>query len=412
MLILVSLCLCVTGLESRSLGQLLLPARNSNELNPLCELRPILLESNLFDLPSLQELALFQPTMAGNNALPLEGIKSLKRLKLDYRPIGEFDLLGELVRNRQFDPAQRRPVNGLFDPLNLFGSRKPAGKATTTNKKPVVVKNTESASGGLLEKKLANPDVITNYFHENSPEQADHPLLPAIEVAKLGLMHGRKNIRDYSATMHKRERIGGTLMPEEVMELKIRTDRVAEGMNQSAMSVYLKFLSPSNVAGREVIWQKGRNNDRLTVHEYVLGINVKVHLVPNSSLARQGNRYPLTEIGFETLTLRMIEKGVRDCEHGECSVNVNRTSKINGRDCTMIEIVHPTKRDHFEFHIARIFIDDELNVPLRYANYSWPKSKGGEPVLEEEYTFTNIKLNSGLSDIDFDTSNPAYNFPR
>ena len=75
----------------------------------------------------------------------------------------------------------------------------------------------------------------------------------------------------------------------------------------------------------------------------------------------------------------------------------------------MIEVRHPVKRPHFDFHIATIFIDHELNVPIRYASYSWPTEEGGEPVLLEEYTYLDVKLNVGLTDADFDPD--EYDFP-
>ena len=108
----------------------------------------------------------------------------------------------------------------------------------------------------------------------------------------------------------------------------------------------------------------------------------------------------------------MIEKGERDRQQGECVVNINRSSKINGRDCTMIEIRHPVEREHFEFHIAKIFIDDQLNVPISYSAYSWPKEEGGKPVLQETYTFTDLEINVGLTDEDFNIKNPSYDFPQ
>ena len=52
-----------------------------------------------------------------------------------------------------------------------------------------------------------------------------------------------------------------------------------------------------------------------------------------------------------------------------------------------------------------------MNVPIRYAAYSWPKDPGGKPVLEEEYTYLDVKLNVGLGEIDFDPDNPGYDFP-
>ncbi|MEC8305160.1 MAG: DUF1571 domain-containing protein, partial [Planctomycetota bacterium] len=63
------------------------------------------------------------------------------------------------------------------------------------------------------------------------------------------------------------------------------------------------------------------------------------------------------------------------------------------------------------FHIAKVHIDNELRIPIRYAAYSWPRRPGGNPVLEEEYTYKNVKLNVKLSDEDFNPDNPGYKFP-
>ena len=62
-----------------------------------------------------------------------------------------------------------------------------------------------------------------------------------------------------------------------------------------------------------------------------------------------------------------------------------------------------------------IFIDDQRKIPVRYAAYFWPQKAGDAelPVLEE-YTYLNVKLGlTGapiLTDADFDSENPAYNF--
>jgi hypothetical protein len=264
----------------------------------------------------------------------------------------------------------------------------------------------------VVSQKMEDAAVITNYFTSHPPTNATHPLDPAVVVAKMGLENIRGNVQDYTAVMHKQERIGKKLLPVEVMEIKIRHNGVSSDLSQSPMSVYVKFLKPKAMAGREVIWQKDHNKDRLTVHEYVFGRNIQLNLAPTGMLARKGNRYPMTEIGLETLILRMIEKGERDRQQGECVVNINRSSKINGRDCTMIEIRHPVEREHFEFHIAKIFIDDQLNVPISYSAYSWPKEEGGKPVLQETYTFTDLEINVGLTDEDFNIKNPSYDFPQ
>jgi hypothetical protein len=68
----------------------------------------------------------------------------------------------------------------------------------------------------------------------------------------------------------------------------------------------------------------------------------------------------------------------------------------------MLEVVHPLPRPYFDFHIARIFIDEQLDLPVRYEAYTWPPAPGAKPELQECYTYLNLKLNIGLTDENFD----------
>jgi hypothetical protein len=100
----------------------------------------------------------------------------------------------------------------------------------------------------------------------------------------------------------------------------------------------------------------------------------------------------------------------KDVKYGECEVKFFKGAKINDRVCTCTQVVHPVPRKNFLFHIARIFVDDELNLPVRYESYDWPKKTGEAPELIEEYTYLNLKLNAGLTSDDFDIHNSKYNF--
>ena len=124
----------------------------------------------------------------------------------------------------------------------------------------------------------------------------------------------------------------------------------------------------------------------------------------------KGQRYPLTEVGLENLMVQLITRAERDRKRGECKVQFRRNAQVNGRECTVIQVVHPTFRDYFDFHVAQIFVDDQLQVPIRYAAYDWPTAEGERPALIEEYTYLNLKVNVGLSNGDFDVSNKNYNF--
>jgi hypothetical protein len=75
-----------------------------------------------------------------------------------------------------------------------------------------------------------------------------------------------------------------------------------------------------------------------------------------------------------------------------------------------LEVKHPKKQAGLEFFVAQVFIDKELNVPIRYIAFDFPKNAGSDPPILEEYNYTKLKLNVGLTDHDFDTKNKDYNF--
>lgn len=249
-------------------------------------------------------------------------------------------------------------------------------------------------------------------FAEDRPVADKHPLDPAMQLAREKLEYLKANVQDYTCTIVKRERVKGELGEYQKMAAKIRHRRAANGKVESSFAVYLKFLSPPSTAGREVIWVEGENNGNLIVHEAGL-LNIKrLSLDPKGALAMMGQRYPISEIGMQNLAEQLIKKGERDRRHGECEVQFYKNAMVDKRPCLMIQVVHPVKRDHFDFYKAQIFIDEKLNVPIRYAAWTWPESPGGEPVLEEEYTYLDVELNVGLTKKSFDPDNPDYNYPR
>ena len=230
-----------------------------------------------------------------------------------------------------------------------------------------------------------------------------HPLQPALDLAQQGLVKINANVRDYSCTIVKRERIDGKLGEHEYMFAKIRSQ---------PFSVYLYFLGPDSVKGQEVIYVAGHNDGNMLAHagSGVRAMVGTVSLKPQSMLAMTGNRYPITEIGVENLAKRLVEVAEHDKQFGECDVNFYPNAKVNGRICTCVQVAHPVPRRNFRFHLARVFIDDELTIPIRYEAYDWPQEAGGQPVLLEEYTYMNVKTNNGFTDADFDPKNTAYKF--
>lgn len=241
----------------------------------------------------------------------------------------------------------------------------------------------------------------------------EHPLDRALRIATDGLSHVRNNIADYTCTMIKRERINGVLGEYEYMYAKIRNRKVENGQIVVPLSAYLNFVKPKNIAGREVVYCETKNNGKLVAHEGGLIGRLSAALDPNSKLAMRGNLYPITEIGIENLMVKLIEKGERDKQLDPAGKETQvefKDAKINKRPCLLLTVKHTVQRPQYDFEVAQIFIDNDLNVPVRYIAYGWPSAPGEAQPILEEYTYVDVKVNQGLTDADFDHTNRAYKF--
>jgi len=236
-----------------------------------------------------------------------------------------------------------------------------------------------------------------------SAKNPNHPLVPVIEWAKAE--RPRINaIKDYTFTLIKQESINGKTYDPCVFDMKIRNE---------PFSVYLKYRVPDKKAGTEAIFIKGRNNDKILAKGVgLLAVIGTTSLAPDHKFAMDGNKYPITEVGIARLVDLLIEVGDNDILNNyECKVQYYENAKVGTRVCTCIEVIHPKPTPgKFPFYIARIFIDDEQQLPIKYESYDWPKSENDKPLLLEAYIYSDLKLNVGLTDIDFDTKNPNYRF--
>ncbi len=239
---------------------------------------------------------------------------------------------------------------------------------------------------------------------------APHPLDKAIELATNGLSEMRSNVFDYSAILVKRERVNGVLSAPSYMRVKVRCPRTTKN-GDAPFSVYMKFLKPRKVSGREVIWVDGKNENKLCAHETgIMGMK-RFYLDPDGWLAMQNNRYPVYDVGIENLMIKLIEKAERDKSAGMCKVSYRDGVELMKRPCSMIELVHNEKKAPYDFHKAQVFIDKELNLPVRFISYDWPAGPAAKLEVIEEYTYAKVAVNQGFTDLDFSPENPAYKYP-
>lgn len=224
----------------------------------------------------------------------------------------------------------------------------------------------------------------------------EHPLMPCLRLAQGALAEMNQSVQDYSASFTKVERMNGKLGAPQKMEIRVR---------HQPFSVYLKFITPT--PGQEVLFVENQNNGKLVA----LGAGWKrrfgkVNLDPEGAMAMRDQRYPITKAGIKNLTAELVEIASQDVKYGECQVR-HGSAKIDGRPATMIESIHPVPRKNFRYHKAQIFIDNELRLPVAYRAYSWPAQGTTTPILEEQYTYTNLKINNGFTDADFSPEGPG-----
>ena len=98
--------------------------------------------------------------------------------------------------------------------------------------------------------RIGHPKPATTPF-ELTPRPGEHPLMPAMRLAKESLKTIDTKIHDYNAVLLKQERIDGELQEEQAAFIKVR---------HQPFSVYMFFLKPFK--GRECLYNAGPNGEK------------------------------------------------------------------------------------------------------------------------------------------------------
>ncbi|HUY32517.1 MAG TPA: DUF1571 domain-containing protein [Pirellulales bacterium] len=218
--------------------------------------------------------------------------------------------------------------------------------------------------------------------------------------ASLELLDG---VTDYQCTLQKRERIRGKLSERESMKLRLRHE---------PFSVYVRYQLPKRLDGQEVLYVDGRNDGKMLAHPAGLRGRIvgTVALKTTGRIAMEGNRYPITELGVRRMAESWLREYQRDSKLVPCDTRALQGAKINGRPSTCLEAVRRKRHREAPFQQTNLFIDDELGLPVRYEAYEWPTDPSGKPLLAEEYSYLELRLDNGFTDADFDESNREYGF--
>ena len=203
-------------------------------------------------------------------------------------------------------------------------------------------------------------------------------------------------VKDYIAVFTRSEVLRGKQRPEETIALKFR----------EPLQVYMKWLSESG-KDREAIFVKGRDGDKVLVHEpgWISG-HFTVLLPPDGPTIMGRSRHPFHDIGIGRVIELITSTFEKANQAGDLEVRDLGSAKEDGRALRVIEGVLPKDpAKKYYCYRAIVTIDEELKLPVRVKVYDWNDK------LIENYGYKNIQINPGLTDQDFIPENPNYSFP-
>jgi hypothetical protein len=202
-------------------------------------------------------------------------------------------------------------------------------------------------------------------------------------------------VHDYTCTMVSQERVGEVLRPLERILLKF----------QRSFKVYMRWMEgPSK--GREGLYVSGVHDNKFLVSE-PRGFQrlFTAALEPTDRRVMEQSRHPVTDIGIGRLLEIVGENARRGQRSGVLRVVDRGTTEYVGRRVRQIEGVLPQdpRAGYYGYRVLLNF-DEENHLPIRVMVYDWADQ------LVEDYTYSDLRVNPGLTSQDFDPSNKEYGF--
>jgi len=202
----------------------------------------------------------------------------------------------------------------------------------------------------------------------------------------------KREVKSYSVTFHKQERIDGKLQKKELIEACFR---------EEPHSVYFRWTEGARKAER-ALYVAGENNGKMLARpEGALARKLVGDIVErdvDGADARQSSRYPLSEFGLKTVALRTLASWKaakeKDALHIEFLGEV-KVAEAGDRLCYKFRRTRYQKPEEDGITELTAYIDKETWLQVGTVL----KGKDGE--LIAEYYFRDIKLNPEFKEKQF-----------
>ncbi len=204
-----------------------------------------------------------------------------------------------------------------------------------------------------------------------------------------------QSLHDYTAVLEQTLADQGQPRPTEIIFVKF----------QKPFRVYLKWIKEPHL-GREVIYARDLHQGMVWVHRGDFP-DITVCLRPATCQALSASRHGVDEVGLGFVIQLVKRTYQRALSRPQDQVRFvdQGPGQIRGRPVRCLESIMPAREDSGYYgHRARLCIDSRYHLPIKITIWD------NENELYEEFLYTDLKLNPGLTEKDFDPKNPDYDF--
>ena len=204
---------------------------------------------------------------------------------------------------------------------------------------------------------------------------ADH-----VGLLEAMLAYYEKNIKDYTGTFYKHERIKGKLRDQQVIAFKFMDEPFSIAMH----------WKKNAESGDRLVYVKGANDDQMIVHPTGFWSWIKsVKRAPDCEAALKTNLYPCSLFGVGNLLERMLTLHRAVAKDGEIKIAGVGPGLVDDRKCIVVEAKLPESKasDTRRFVLK---IDEEFLLPVEIASYD------AKDRLISNYIYKDLKFNVGL----------------
>lgn len=231
----------------------------------------------------------------------------------------------------------------------------------------------------------------------------------AVRFCTLLLKDGLRFIEgydNYKITFHREERIDGDMKCQQSINMKVQ--------HGPHFAVYMKWLTGEK--GQQVLYSDEYEDKCMVVK---LGgfrrLLPALKIDPTSSIAMAETRYPVTEAGMGGMIKQILKHREADIKRGSGVSCVRLEDKeFDGRNCYCFLLKYDGPEINKVYRKTIMMIDTERHLPVMVRNFTWStdnsvaESELDPETLIENYSFTDLEVESDLVAQDFSRENPAY----